>query len=828
MAENRLKALLSEPEEEEAQSPSRLKGLVEEKPPGFFSDFVTGAKSVNPFSYTEAPNTLGGRMGQVATESAAMAIPMGAAATRIKPVVGEALTIGGKVKNAISSIGNSFRANPAKFTVAEGGLGAASGAGGYYAEQTFPDSDAARFIGEILGGVAPSAIPAAGRGVLKAADKATDLMPMAAATKNYIGNTWNEVARTVNAQTAGSRASERFQRATGGQSPEEIASSMDADILPEAREIMTPAQLSGNPGLLSLEKSVISETDALQNKSAEQLEELNNIIVRSLTGDVSEESAREGIANTQRDYITLLNQRVRLAALKAEERIQKMHPGLGAEQANTHAARELQKALDDAVAQERELFAKIDMDAITPTGNAQAALRELKREVGKAGSDSIPEYVNKFFNPSSKSFLGPLTTVNEMRQAQSRLRNIARNNRVGSDPDFNAARIADKMADAITEDLSLAQGDNPELIADAVNFSRQKNQTFRQGSVGKILRTAADSGDVVPESLTLEASLGLSGPKGAQAFDELINAANTPEMMGAMDSYVKNEFMRAAIRDGEINTTSASTFLRNNAELLDRFPQIKTDIVSAIEAGDALAATENLKKAGIKSFEDPKVSKAALLINKGPVPAFNGVFSARSPKVEMRKLLSLVGDDIEAKEGLQTAFMDYVIDQSTSGDVISGQKMAELLTSKNGIGVTGELFTSDQQKRLYQIMRTAQRVDGARAAKASLEGVTGDKLTGTTDALLGILGAAYGRNVSSNLGGGTVQIPGIFADKFRQLGIQGMVNPAKRLIVDAMQDEDLFKRVLMAKDPENLPEEARRLLNAWAIGAVGHNFEDEE
>lgn len=851
MAEpSRLKSLVESPASPKSEPQSRLKGLVAPAS-NFFEDLGRGAvvpirNMATMFSgdpelrglppVPAAPDSLGGRIGEVAVEAALMAAPMGAAASTVRRGAPAVSGIMNTLKNVTADIGAGFRASPSKFIASEGALGAASGAGGYYAQQAYPDSDAARFIGEIAGGLAPSAAGAAGKFTMQGVNYATDKMPLAGTAKRYVQKTWDEIAKTVDASTAGGRASNRFQRATGGQSPEDIIASMDADIMPAARRLMTPAQLSNDPGLLSLERSIINETDSLRNKSVEQLESLNNVIRGGLTRGTSSESARIGLETAQKDYNALLNQRVQVAALRADEIIERMLPQLGAEGANKIAARELQKALDDAVAQERELFAKIDMKAPAPTSNVRAELSRLTRQAGKAGAGSIPPYAINLFTRRGSSFLGPMTTVNELRQAQSQLRNVARNNRVGSDPDFNAARIADSLADSITEDLALSQGNNPQLLKEAVDFSRAKNQNFRQGTVGRILRTASDSGDVVPDALTLESSLGLGGARGAQAYDELVGAASfmqgqvPTEMAQAMDSYVKSEFLRSATRNGAINTSAAQTFMRNNESLLNRFPKIKTDISAAISAGNSLKAAEDLRKGGISTFPDPNVSKAAIFINKGPTAAFDSVLNARNPRLETQKLMDLVSVDEtgEALEGLRTGLMDYLIEKSSDGGFVSGEKLFEISSSQKGRAVIEKLLPPDEASRFYQVVRTAQRLDSARAAKPSAEGISGDKISGAANMLLGVLGAAYGRQVSSSLGGATIQIPSMFAEKFRQLGVSGLVNPARRLIVDAMQDEKLFKQVLMAKNPDKLSPEATRLLNAWAAGAAGRAITEEE
>lgn len=79
------------------------------------------------------------------------------------------------------------------------------------------------------------------------------------------------------------------------------------------------------------------------------------------------------------------------------------------------------------------------------------------------------------------------------------------------------------------------------------------------------------------------------------------------------------------------------------------------------------------------------------------------------------------------------------------------------------------------------------------------EGILGDQLSQSAETFLGVLGAAAGRRSGRQIGiGGTVQIPGIIANRFRELGRAGVNNSAQRLIVEAIQDETLFREVLMA------------------------------
>ena len=129
--------------------------------------------------------------------------------------------------------------------------------------------------------------------------------------------------------------------------------------------------------------------------------------------------------------------------------------------------------------------------------------------------------------------------------------------------------------------------------------------------------------------------------------------------------------------------------------------------------------------------------------------------------------------------------------------------------------------------RIVIITRDLIRLERRRAIDLSSEGVIGDKPSRVVETVAGIAGAGFGRSQARRLGvGGTVQIPGIMAQRFRELVAAGVNDPASRLIHDAVLDEKLFRELLMAP----LEEEARRLsapatarLQAWAAAVLAEH-----
>lgn len=769
------------------------------------------------------PDTMGSRMGEAFAETAIAAVPLGALASKIKPAAQGAQGIQAMLRNAVAGAGASFRQSPTRFIAAEGVAGATAGGGGFVAEQRYPDSDAARFVGEVLGGALPTVAGAATRGALGGVGFLARKTPVT----GTVIRTWEQARESASLSSALPRVYNRFERAIEGTDANVVDARMDEELLPEARALMTPAQLSNTPGLLSLEKSLIDSTDTLRNKSVEQLSQLNQVIRDSFSRGASG-SAQTAAERVERSYYNLLNERVAVAAQRANESIERLVPGVPAEVANRVARTELESALEAAVAQEKELFSRIVGSTPVTTTNARQAYRDVSVELGVAGRDELPELASRLFGREGS--LGAETTVQEMRTAQSLFRSKARDARKGASPNHAQARIFDKMANAITDDIAQIEGDQANVVSDAVSFSRQKNEVFGQGNVGKILRGSADSGDLIPEALTLRNTLGLGGAGGAQAYDEIINAvglaASTDGYRGfentasMMETYVKNEFMRSVVRNGEVDMTRAATFIRNNEELLRRLPALSQEIQQATTAASGAEAAEALRRAGLKEFTNPLTSKAGVLINKGVTRAFEDVFSSGSPQREMQKLVDIVGADPtgEGLEGLKSGFFDYLLDSVETNGIVSGRLLIDKLKDPQFKGAAEALLERGELERLGVIARTAQRADAARAARPSVEGLSDTQLGRVAEVGLRVAGAALGRQLSGLMGGATIQTPAIISSALRDLGTSGVVNPAKALVESALTDEKLFREVLLNNVilGREMTAESTNLLNIWA------------
>lgn len=754
--------------------------------------------------YGDPQTTLGGQIGEEAVEALSLGGVGGALARTVKTAAPAAAGLGASVRNFLSGVGVSVSKAPKAFLGAEALMGGTAGAGGFIAEQNFPESEGARVVGEILGGFTPAAV----KGL---AQTAVDISPVGKILKKAR----TEFDKVFSTEGSTSRAQRRLVRAGG----EDIPTTLDGEFVPG----LTVAGKARSEGLANLTAAVnkqLDDADKFLEKSNALTNENITKAIKSFGKDP--DKSAQFFDEAQQNLSKQLDERLQIAAARAETKIAKLAPDADIEQVNRIAAQEIDKAFTASRAQEAKLYKNIPVDAVVPTGNAKSAFLGFKSELSQAEIDDLPDVAKKLLGDKG---LGNLTTIKEMRGLQSKLREVARNSRAGDTPNFSKARIADGIANAITDDIANAQGGEAVsgAVRVAVDFSREQAKKFKQGTVGSLLGYTKQGSARVPEGLFLDKSLGLPKGKSREAFDDIMKASDSPEVRGAIDDYIKNRFVRSTELNGEFSPRRAEIFINNNEEILKRLPEVKQELIAAKDAANL--TDFRLRQKNRVDLINPKNSRATLFIQKGPQEAFQQVLSSRSPKLETQKLVNLAKKDTtgEALEGLKASFSDVLYQKARTGEFITGSKLSETLKDPKTREVMDQLFTPAEKGRWKTIERTAKALDIQRAAKSSGE-VLDDKPSAIMTKLAGFMGAAYGSSISRRMGVGTIQIPGQTADAFREMLKKG-IDPAQRLIIEAVQDEKLFKDVLMSPLVNGkLNKKATRTLNAW----LATTLEDEE
>lgn len=804
------------------------------------------------------PAGVAGAMGAMVGLAAVTAPVLPATLMRI----GAGAVVKGGIKDALGRSGRQIAdtalSHPKSFIAFETAAATAAGAGGYLAAQLYPESEGAKAIGMVVGGLSPA-------GVVIGAKVAASVSMLNLARRVVKG-----VVAPVTMKGGRKRAKLRLLRTVDDENAA-LHALGEADVLPEA--MLTPAQKINSPRLLALEKSILTSSDDLQNQASEQITQATLAIRQALDeigGGVPLDRARATVEELNATFKSLVDTRMEIAVQKTNERILALGPQASRSVSNEIVKEELELALSAGLVQEKDLYRAIPEELPAPlTATRKKFLEILKGRRKSADPTDIPAFITQMLgklesktakNGKRVSFLkGGLfdetQPVGEAITFRSRLLRTLAAERAKPGASGDKKRILNELQSAIVdEDLAnlqrvISSGEfvgeyvalkgflsDPEarMAKDAIdaarNFSNLLNKSFRQGPVGSLLGTNADRGPTTIAGLTLEKGLVKGGPVGretAKALEEAVRfGGNQPRMQAAVEDFLKTEFLRRSVVGGELNVKQANRFLKQFDEVLDMYPTLRNDLEGVQSSGEFRDLTLRRLQGISDAIDDPKVSKAALFLRAPVEKEMNAVARQRDPGAAMAKLVRLTNRDSsgEATKGLKTGFIDFLlrgaegqISPLTNAPRISGARMFKNMNERAGKAMMQKVLSHAEQKRLLTIVNTARRIEGAETSPQSVEGIIKDVPGSALALMTRMTGTALGRFIPAKIGvGGTVQMPGLVGNFFKKALERAVRDPARKLLISAVDDEDLFRALFAEAADDDVF--VRQQLNAWLVG----------
>lgn len=596
-------------------------------------------------------------------------------------------------------------------------------------------------------------------------------------------------------------------------SPEDAASLLNEQPVASA---LSPAQRTGEPGLLGMENTIAGQTPEAEKAllSQKQLagEQLDQA-AGQIGGGVTPQKTTGFIDDRRTNLINKLNQSAQEAQKKAADRISALAPERRASEASVIVREELETAMRGARATEKELWGAIPKAGLSTTG-MRAKYLDLVNNTPKAQAGDIPEAAHKFLDPKSKTKFKNIESTKELYGLRSELLKEARNSRAGDTPNFNKARIAEELADAILDDLGAQAGKVSGKVGQplrvALDYSRQLNQTYGQGSVGKILGSQRSGAERIAPEMTLESTIGSGKTKGGVAVNEMVQAAGaSPQLRQGIQDYVVNQFNRAAIKDGALNPASARKFISDNADILDTFPDLKQGIEQAISASESAAAKTGRAETIGKSLFSKEQSYAAEFLGAPVEREFERIIKAQNPAQAAREISKMAAKDKtgQATLGMKTAVSEYLMGNANG----SGEKLLGLLKDKRIGASVREILSADEVKLMTQIAREMSAIEG-KTAKNVGKSIMNDVPSKLIEYPLRMIAA----KTPSKFGLGTIQASGMASENAKNL-INSLHNKGKaeQFIIQAFHDPALMKILLTETTTPAQKKVVEKKLEGW-------------
>lgn len=720
-------------------------------------------------------------------------------------LVAKGLSAGtGALAEAGKTAMKTLATSPGASMAAEATMGATSGTGGFVANKYFPGNQTAEFVGETLGGLAPTAAPAVAARVPG--------VQMAARTSKAALLPFTKSGATE-------RAARRAQ--TLAADPERAAAQIEQDMPGD----LTPAQKSGEPGLMALEQEVAQTTpsrmEAYNRRQAESLQATNDALREMGEGGAPFDTA-DFISGRRDSLVQSVQQRAREAARQAEAELATLAPEQRASEASRVVKEQIDKAYGDISAQESRIWGRVPKEAEVGTQNAREAYAGLVQQMSRAQREDIPEIAQRFLDPESNQKLGDTDTVNEVWGLRSKLLEEARTARANGQS--NKARISDELADALLTDLGARtddiQGEAGEALRAALDFTRAKKLAFDQGAVGRLREVRKTGEPRIPDEAALSATVGRGGERGGQAVEQITDVTQD---VAPIRNHALEQFIRATTSRGQFNAQASRNWLRDNRDIVDRIPGLADDIGRVTNAHEAAALVERQAKRAGASLSNQRKSYTAAYLNADPIDAIKGMARARNPALAAREIVRQARKDPTGKAlaGLKAALAEHLIE--TTG--LTGKGLTDYLNERGIQPVVRAVLSSDEMARIRSVANSLDRLRAGRSNLPDIGGILNDRPAAILSTMARVLAAQQGRMLASKMGGGTVQTPGILSGRAQQMLERLTVDRARELLIDAINDPKKMTELLLRVDLKR-PQDVQRL-NAWLAGPAANLLGEE-
>tara|TARA_R110001606_G_scaffold348589_2_gene498158 strand:- start:176 stop:2971 length:2796 start_codon:yes stop_codon:yes gene_type:complete len=606
---------------------------------------------------------------------------------------------------------------------------------------------------------------------------------------------------------------------------------------------LAPLAMTEDPGVMSMEQTIAAYDPALGTKLTKEASDTSDRLFKAIGEDAnlgSMASTKKVLASNVKRTKATLDARIAIAGERSRKALEDLGDVATEADISIIQRRELQSALDEANVDEKKLWEAIPMKAKTRTQSTISKYEELSKELSLAEKGDMPTVAKQLLGgskdpemvpsgvtdaqgnmimlegPAPTGRLGKETTLKELNGLYKTLGTEASEARKASKN--NTARIAEELRAAILEDMKYVRGDKQarESVGKAREFSKQKNDKFSDGTIGKILGTKKGAVGV-DEELTLRTGVGQMGLKGQLATEEIGKATGqNVEELGAVQEFVKRRFLDKTLEDGVVNPTKARDFIANNSELMETYPHLKKQFESARSAEDVNRSITKSSEALRGKLDNKAVSKTAAIL-KAPVHReVEVVFNSADPEASMQNIVNAIRRDKtgEAKLGLRAGVAEYLTNSIKAGTsldvngrpVISGSKLTALLSNSGSRGALAKVFSPKEMKDLDKMANTLVLLNRQQARSGvPASSIINDK-AGYISELLGKFIGVKGASAASKAtgGGGSIQIPAMGAQVGKKVVRALGADKAQQVLIDALtKDPQLLKALYMRKTKAN-------------------------
>jgi hypothetical protein len=576
---------------------------------------------------------------------------------------------------------------------------------------------------------------------------------------------------------------------------------------------LTGSQMTGDRGVARLRRRVETDVPEEGEYGVRQRSEVTQEALETAS------ESEEGLADTR----GFLDRRFQKLAQEAKDALQKARASDNPVTYNKQARQKLEKAYNLARQKESQVWQNLpegepvvpqslmdtyreEFSNITEGGDIQeidSFVRQKLGRIGKKGGLTGGELVNE-----SKQLASPKALHQFYSRLSRRVRELS-----DSSGQTNKIRILNRLRSAALEDLE--QSGVGEDYQEAIRFSRDLNEKFTSGEVGKVL--GFQRGQSTSETMTLDDIIGSGGQEAKENVQQLLRS--TPEAEDDIKNFIRTRFAAAAENqnNARINRQAGQKFVQKHKRLLEAFPDLRSEMEDAIkkqsQVDEFVGATD-------VSEMSPLVKERAatsIFLGADPGDEMNQVIRQGVSKGKttdyLRDLVKQTRKDPtgKARKGLKNSLVSELIESSriaskedpiTSANFVSGKRFLKRLSDLEEPIQKSGLMDKDELNRLKRIGKTFRNVEQELQAGAQEGSIVGDAPGTILDVVVRVPMARLGAAIGGSSAAGGIQSAGIMSGLGSKLARKLTNDEARNLLIKATRDPKLMDDLL--KDVEKV------------------------
>jgi len=540
-----------------------------------------------------------------------------------------------------------------------------------------------------------------------------------------------------------------------------VAETVDA-LAPQSNIRPTTGAMSADPGLVSLEKRLRLDPSVnsafIQNDQAVQQaarDATDTIAPQTSTGrvftDAAEaevaarnEVARQGVADVEGKITDLEAQRLANTSIVTNAK----NTGSVASESLDPIVK---KTLTSAQEKKNTAFAQIDPEGQVPRPVAPLAEagQQVKAEAGAlAGPASTPDdIIARIEKAAGEGGDGTVSfkDINALRPEISA--RIAEAQKAGNYPLADSLRTLKKAIDDDVANLANEGGEAGKRAQAALDIYKNEFAPIWNAGPGdpatkfrQDFNIDRSGQSTTPPSQTASRFLQPGQPEKAASLKRVLDSSDNPAEGGrAVGQYLLADLASSGAVDakGALVPEAVKSWRTKWGDTLDLSPEFKAQL-DALESG-AAADSQAMKKLTAQLqqqkavLDEVKANDTAFkhVVGKSPAKAVEAIITSGDPERAVAELMTTIGKDTAAHDGLKAAVREYLVEKGTTG------ALYKTSTGDNPLSFAKlDTLFKQNEKALSQIFspKEMQSLQAAHKFLGSLENLKMDALPGSATA----------------------------------------------------------------------------------------------